>query len=104
MKTTLFALCFLCTTTALGQSGIVGQTLTSQPQVIQMYSHPEHASQQPMAREQNLLEKTGLVYDQGTRPLWEVAPVHTAVPLGDTARMLRKQRETAKKAVTVLED
>lgn len=98
MKTTLFALCFLCATAALGQSVAVGSALNSQPQMVQFSSHPEHASQQPMGQGENLLEKSGYVYAQGERPLWEVVPASDAMPLGDAARALKKEHATAKKA------
>jgi hypothetical protein len=104
MKTTLFVLCFFCTTAALGQSVVGGSTLSSQPQVFQVPSHPEHASPQAMAPQQNLLEKSGSVYARGERPLWEVAPVARAMPLGDAARTLRKEHATAKKAGIVWEN
>jgi hypothetical protein len=102
MKTTVFALCFLCATGALGQS--VGNVLSNEPQVIEPVSHPQHASQHPMATEQNLLETSGFTYEKGERPLWEFATVSTPVPLGDTARMFRKEHATAKKAQLVLND
>ncbi len=98
MKTAFFMLCFLCATAALGQSASAVAVLNSQPQVVQLPSHPEHASQQPMAREQSLLAGSGYVYAQGERPLWEAAPVSRAVPLGDVARILRKEHAAAKKA------
>jgi hypothetical protein len=104
MKATLFVLCLLCTTAALGQSAVGGATLNSQPQVFQVPSHPAHASPQPMGREQNLLGHSGFNYAQGERPLWEVAPKSYAMPLGDAARILRKGHATAKKADIVWEN
>jgi hypothetical protein len=103
MKSTFFMLCFLCTTAALGQS-VGGPTLSSQPQVFQVPSHPEHAFPQSMAQQQSLLERSGSVYARGERPLWEVAPVSRVVPLGDVARILRKEHATAKKADVVWEN
>jgi hypothetical protein len=104
MKTTLFVLCFLCATAALGQSAGGGSALSSEPRVIEFPSHLGHASQRPMALEQNLLEKSSYVYAHGERPLWEVAPVTNAMPLGDVARILRKEHETTKKADFVREN
>jgi hypothetical protein len=105
MKTTLFALFFLCATAALGQSvGGVGAVLNSEVQVIQLPSHALHASQTPLLREQNLLIISSNAEGHGERPLWEVGakpPVET--PLGDVARLLRNQHATARKAVKVLE-
>jgi hypothetical protein len=59
-----------------------------------------------MAREQSLLGGSDTVtIAQGERPLWEVAPPdpHT-IPLGDTARLLKKEHETVKKAQFVFEN
>jgi hypothetical protein len=104
MKTSLFVLCLFCATAALGQA-LGGSTLSSQPQVFQVPSHPEHASRQPMAQQRDLLEESGSAYARGERALWEVAPVpHTMLPLGDAARTLRKEHTTAKKADVVWEN
>jgi len=105
MKTALLAFCFLCTTAALGQSvagSLNGPVMNS---AVQMTGHSQHASVQPMAREQSLLEGSSGVYTaHGERPLWEVAPPEPpALPLGDIARMLKKEHETAKKAQFVYE-
>jgi hypothetical protein len=93
---TVFALCFLCATVALGQSG--GGTMSSQAYPLQLPSHEALATQHPMAIEQNLLVGAGFSWAQGERPLWEVAPVSHPTPLGDSARTLRKEHEVAKKA------
>lgn len=98
MKTTLFVLCFLCATTALGQTvggSVGGATMSSS---IQMASHSERASQTAMAPEQSLLEHSNYLCFQGERPLWEVQPLAPVVPLGDIARMYRKDHELVKKA------
>jgi hypothetical protein len=106
MKAALLGLCFLCATAALGQS--VGGSVGAAPVAssVQMASHAEHASQQPLAQEQSLLEHSNYFYAQGERPLWEVQPLSKSrpVPLGDIARMLRKDHEMAKKADIVLHD
>ena len=96
MKTTLFALCLLFATAALGQSA--DTALSSEPQVFRLSGHPEHATQQPLGQEQSLLENSSYTYAQGERPLWEVSPLSHTTPLGDTARILRKEHEMAKKA------
>lgn len=102
MKITLFLAILLCATTAFAQASASAPTMQS----FQVSSHPEHASPQPLATEQNLLSGFGSVYmAQGERPLWEFAPVTHAVPLGDTARNLKKDHEaTAKKARVVWEN
>jgi len=105
MKTTLLTLCvLLCATAALGQAASGVAILSNQPQMVQFQSNSQHASQQSMAPTQDLLGRFAYVYARGERPLWEVAPVSQAVPLGDVARMLRKEHATAKKADVVWEN
>lgn len=101
MKTKLFAICFLLTTAAFGQSVLTGSPMNPDAQPVPFFSHPQHARQTPMASEESPMEKSGVLYAQGTRPLWEVAPEANPVPLGDAARVLRKEHESAKKAVIV---
>ena len=100
MKTVLFGLCFLGATVALGQSigGSVGGAPVSSS--IQMPNHAEHASQTALAQEQNLLEHSNFYYAHGEMPLWEVQSLSkpSPVPLGDIARMYRKDHELVKKA------
>jgi hypothetical protein len=103
MKTGLLALCFLCGTAAFGQSA-GGTALSNDVQVLEFPSHAVRAAAQPMAQEQNLLGQTGYFYAQGERPLWEVQPLSQSVPLGDIARMLKKEHATAKKADIVRND
>jgi hypothetical protein len=96
MKTTLLAICILGASAAFGQAAT--NVLSARPQIYTFETHPEHASRQPLAMEQNLNGNEVLVYAQGERPLWEVAtPVHE-VPLGDSARALRQEHETATRA------
>jgi hypothetical protein len=95
MKKTLVMLCLLCGTQAFGQLATV---MSSEPQHITVPSHEEHAMQRSMGDETSLLETSINVHGQGVRPLWELAPVHSEVPLGDTARMLKKQHDASKKA------
>ena len=102
MKTTLFVLCLLCATAALGQTA--GGVLSADPQVFRSPDHAQRASQQLMAPEQNIRENSAYTYAQGERPLWEVMPVKHEVPLGDVARMLRKEHLAAKKADFVRND
>lgn len=101
MKTALFVLCLLCTTAALGQSAASYSTLNSEPQMVEFFSHPQHAARQPMAQEQNLQGSPGYFYARGERPLWEVAEESPAMALGDIARILRKEHAAAKKADVV---
>jgi hypothetical protein len=101
MKISLVLFCFLCATTALGQSVSGGSALSAEPQVLQFPSHPARAMQQAMGERENILESSTIVSARGERPLWEVAPKRHEVPLGDVARMFRKEHATAKKAVIV---
>jgi hypothetical protein len=101
--TTMFVLCVLSTTPSFAQSVTGSYVLESQPQIIHVPSHAEHASPQPMAQEQNLYVQTTSAVAHGERPLWEFEHPAETMPLGDVARLLRKQHETAKKAIKVLE-
>ena len=104
MKTTLFAILFLCSAAAFGQAA--GVSVSSEPQPIQVPSHQLHASQHFMQKEQSLLIVSVDPYtdSRGERPLWEAGAKPPAeIPLGDVARLLRTQRSVAKKAVKVLE-
>ena len=99
MKTTVFALCLLCATAALGQaSASGGGGVSSQVSVFEFQSHDAVAAQHSMGAERNLLESSPITWAQGERPLWEVAPVSHPTPLGDSARLLRQEHASAKKA------
>jgi hypothetical protein len=104
MKNTLLVLCFLCTAAAFGQSASGVSVLNNQPQMVSFVSHSQRASQQPMSPGESLLAGSSYSHAQGVRPLWEVAPISNPVPLGDTARNLRKEHATAKKAKVVWDD
>lgn len=101
MKTLLFALIIVCTTTVFGQAVGGGAVLSGQPMVFDVPSHPEHASQKSLANEQRVLIDGGLVIAQGERPLWEAMPETPVTPLGDTARLLRQEHAKAKKSAVV---
>jgi len=102
MKTTIFILCFLCTTAAFGQVAL--SVVTTQAMPLQMVDHPLRASSHAMATEQNLLESSAYTYEKGELPIWEFAPVTKRVPLGDIARLFKEEHATAKKALKVLND
>jgi hypothetical protein len=108
MKMTWLVLCLACATAAFGQSVAGGSTglaaVSSEPQPIQMMTHPQHAAEKPMASEQSLLGNSTYSYARGERPLWEVAPVVKVTPLGDSARDLKKEHLAAKKASKVFEN
>jgi hypothetical protein len=101
MKKTIFAFCFLCATTAFGQTA---GSLSSAAQPTVIPDHPQHASEHAMAQESSLLGNSAYTYAQGERPLWEFATVKNETPLGDTARALKKERTENKKPVKVWEN
>jgi hypothetical protein len=100
MKTIIFALCFLCTTAAFGQASA---TVSARPQPLSFEYNPQHAMRPAGAEPQNLFDSNAstYTYGQGERPLWEVAEKKVEVPLGDSARALRKEHEVVQKAAKV---
>jgi hypothetical protein len=105
MKIVHALLCCLCATGACAQSSVGGSALSSEPQMVEFHSHAARATQQELATPQDLLEKTSFVVIKGVRPLWEMAPpAPISKPLGDTARMLRKEHEISKKATVLWEN
>jgi len=102
MKTTLLVLGLLCFAwAAFGQATVGGVGLSAEPIVYEFQSHTGHASQTEMGRHQEIMEQFNNVQAHGVRPLWEVATPAYVVPLGDSARMLKKEHLDAKKAVVV---
>lgn len=101
MKT--FSLLFVvCVCGLAGAQSVAGHgALNAQPQMITMPDYTEHASQIGLGHEQSLFERAGSASARGERPLWEVMPPSVETPLGDTARELRKEHASAKKAVKV---
>ena len=102
MKTTLlFLFCVLCTVGAFAQSAVTPSAM------VDTYQSPDHAQQatpHAMAQERSLLgASSSFSIAHGERPLWEVAPVVHEMPLGDVARLQRKEHATAKKANVTLE-
>jgi hypothetical protein len=105
IKTTFALLCLLSFGgLAFGQATSTGQGLSSEPVVYEFRSHTEHAAPQAMGQEQNLLIGSGNAQAHGVRPLWEVYVSSQAMPLGDAARLLRKEHSSAKKADVVWEN
>ncbi|HEV3207190.1 MAG TPA: hypothetical protein VGZ28_09560 [Terriglobales bacterium] len=102
MKMTFVVLCLFCLAgAAFGQAAVTGTGLSSEPVVYEFQSHAAHAAPQTMGNEQNLLIGSGNAQAHGVRPLWEVHTLAPVVPLGDTARLLRKEHADAKKAEIV---
>jgi len=105
MKTLAFVLCLFASTSLLAQASVGTGALSADPVVIQFNGHPTRALQQGMADHQDILESSTMTVERGSRPLWEVAPRPVAaVPLGDVARMLRKEKATIRKATIVWEN
>lgn len=102
MKKLILVLGLFCASQAFGQ--LAAGVLSSEAQGIYVPSHDATAMQKPISDERSLLISSNSVHAQGTRPLWELAPVHTEVPLGDSARMLKKQHDASKKADIVWEN
>src|SRR5262249_2507614 len=94
----LSVVCAFCGTGAMAQ---VGGSITSAPATspFVISGHVQRASQTAMASSQNLIGHFSTSASKGERPLWEVMPTPAPeVPLGDIARLMRKEHETAKKA------
>jgi hypothetical protein len=101
MKTTLLVLVILAGTAASGQSAGV---LSNVPQELHMAEHPMHAGVTAMASEHFLVGGGTYTVAHGERPLWEFGPVsEPARPLGDVAREVRKEKESARRAEITLE-
>ena len=99
MKKNLIAVCFLlCAGAAFAQSSLGASALSSEPQMLVMPSHQATASEKAIGTGKSLLTGSGSVSAKGERPLWEVAPNNVPIPLGDSARALKKQHAEAKKA------
>jgi len=99
--TLVLVFCLVCVTGAFGQAA--GSSANMQPTYIAP-SHPMHAAPEPMGQVQSLFTGSEVTIAQGELPLWEVAPEHKEIPLGDSARKERKEHATAKKARVVWEN
>lgn len=101
MKTNLFVLCFLFATAAFGQVGGSAPLNSS----LQFSGHADHAGPAGMAQEQNLWGGSGsVVVARGEQPVGEVVPEKYEMPLGDAARIQRKEHATDKKSLVVWEN
>jgi hypothetical protein len=94
MKTTLLVFGLFTAVAAFGQSSLSASSMTPSFQVAE---HPGHASLQPMTQEQSLLSANSVTIGHGEMPLWEAMPEHRAAPLGDQARLLKKEHDADKK-------
>jgi len=100
MKKILFVLWLLSTTAAFAQYYTSGATISSEPMIYQSPSHPAHAAYAPMLQEQSVLAATNYSIAQGDRPASDF-PQADAVPLGTSARELRKLHAQLKKSRVV---
>ena len=100
MKTTICVLCLLCAASAFGQSVV---SIAPNAPSFQIADHPARAISQSMPIEQNLLGINSLTSAHGEMPLWEAPSMSHEVPLGDSARALKKEHASARKALLVLE-
>lgn len=102
MKTTLLILTILFTAAVMAQTP--APVISSQPMIVRVPDHPQTAEIGSMGREHSLLGGGSYSYAQGERPLWEFGPVSAPPkPLGDVARELRREKQSAKKAEIVFE-
>jgi hypothetical protein len=101
MKIALFVLFILCAAAVWGQTAPV---LPNQVQMVVIPEHVAHASQHEMATEHPLVGggSDTYTYAQGERPLWEFGPVSEPTPLGDIARVYRREKLALKKAEVIL--
>jgi len=103
MKTTILILCILTTAAAFGQGLIGGASSNITANPLQFPTHQQRAVQHPLGETQSILETYNFASAQGERPLWEFASKDEGTPLGDVARMLRKEHDSAPKATVVWE-
>jgi hypothetical protein len=96
MKTffSLVVMCVFCGAGALAQTSVNSASIT-------MLGSPKRAEQVALAPAQDLREHSTITSAQGEKPLWELMPEPQFVSLGEIARQIRKEHETAKKAVRV---
>ena len=103
MKITLCLLGILCFAgVAFGQASSGATSgLSAEPVIYTFQSHAGRAAQQGMGEHLDIMEHSANVQAHGVRPLWEVVTPAYVVPLGDSARLLRKEHMDAKKAEIV---
>jgi hypothetical protein len=101
MKNATLMLVLLFSTGAFAQTA--AGVLSNEPYMVEFTTHDSRATQKPLGREENLLGSAeGFNHEHGDRPLWEFAsssPVD--MPLGDSARLLKKEHRSDKKATVV---
>lgn len=98
MKKTLFVLCLLSTTAAFAQ--YAGSRTSTEPSPFASPNHPAQASYAPMSQERNVLASGSYTSAQGERPFSDF-PQPEPIPLGTSARELKKQHAEVKKSRVV---
>ena len=101
MKLTFVLLCLLYASASFGQAVLAPPPSFTQPVV--MVDHPQHAAQHELAQPQDLFEHSGYTYAKGELPLSDFVHPSEPEPLGDIARVLRKEHASVKKAEFVFE-
>jgi hypothetical protein len=102
MKVTFCVLGILCFTgIAFGQAATTASGLSAEPTIYEFQSHVGHAAHQGMGQAQDIMETSINVQARGVRPLWEVVKPAYVAPLGDSARLLKQEHMSAKKAEIV---
>lgn len=104
MKTAILTFCLLTAGSVFAQT-LVGGSGLSAPTSSQLNfpSHQRRAEQHPLGQTQTILEEYTVTSAQGDRPLWEFAAIDNSTPLGDVARILRKEHESAPKATFIFD-
>jgi hypothetical protein len=98
MKKTLFVLCLLSTSAAFAQVG--GSRYSTDPSPLASPNHPAQAAYAPMSQERSVLGSGSYTSAQGERPFSDF-PQPEPVPLGTSAREIKKQHSELKKSRTV---
>ena len=101
MKLSFVLLCLLYASASFGQAVLAPPPSFTQPVV--MVDHPQHASQHELAQPQDLFEHSGYTYAKGELPLSDFVHPSEPEPLGDIARVYRKEHASVKKAEFVFE-
>jgi|SRR5208282_3459952 len=98
MKKTLFVLCLLSTTAAFAQ--YAGSRTSTDPSPVYSPNHPAQAAYAAMSQERNVLGSGTYTSGQGERPFSDF-PQPEPIPLGTSARELKKQHAEVKKSRVV---
>jgi hypothetical protein len=99
----ILGMCVFCAAGAFGQVNM-GTAMSAPVAGFQMPEHPQEASRLGMGVERDLLEVSQSTSSKGEMPLWEameMMPARYVIPLGDSAREIRKEHALAPKAVIV---